>query len=213
MFAMCYKVSRFVLCNFLFLLILTAANNFQTDDGVYIQSPQAGEAVQGLVQIIGNTTIDGFTSYELAFSFGNDTSETWFMIKHSNIPVNDGVLGEWDTSVLTDGNYNLRLTVNPIDASPIIVFMNSIRVRNYSPIETETPTSTSEVLSTSSIKSTSNIFTSTIPHTPQLTPTPFKKNPAEVNPAQIDLYMQRGAIFALVTLGLLGLYILLRSQR
>jgi hypothetical protein len=142
-----------------------------------------------------------------------DPTETWFLIKQNNIPVNDDVLGEWDTSVLTDGNYILRLTVNRIDHPPTVIFVEDIRVRNYSPLETETPTVTLQVISTNRSESTLNTGTFTITPRSQFTPTPLKKNPAEINPAQIDLYVQRGAIFALVVLGILGIYIISRRQR
>ncbi len=210
--AMCNKLLVRAFSYLILLLGLIAANTLQTSVGINIQSPHAGEAVQGLVQITGNTSIYGFISYELAFSFDLDQTETWFLIEQGNAPVNNGVLGEWDTSTLTDGNYNLRLIVNRIEYSPIIVFIEGIRVRNYSPVETETPSATSDVISKnlndSSLKTASSITASKL----QFTPTPLKKNPAEINPSQIDLYIKRGAIFALVVLGFLGLYIVLRRQ-
>ena len=94
------------------LICLTAANPLQDTVNASIQSPLPGEAVQGLVQIKGNALIEGFSSYELAFSFGNDVTETWFLIIQSQSPVSDDVLGEWDTSVLAPRGFHQRRGVH-----------------------------------------------------------------------------------------------------
>jgi hypothetical protein len=193
------------------LLCLTAASGNQTELGISIQSPLPGEAVQGLVQIMGNTFIEGFISYELAFSFGIDSTLTWFQIEQSNNPVDYSVLGEWETSVLTDGNYILRLFVNRTDAPPIIIFVEGIRVRNYSPIETKTSTVQPPAFPAIPDESTPTNAAPTNKPLPQFTPTPLTNNPVEITTPQIYSSVQRGAIFALVVLGILGLYV--ASQR
>ena len=107
---------------------------------VVIVSPQSGEALQGVVSIMGRSVVSGFRSTEVLFGYANDPSQTWFFISESNIPVEAGLLAEWDTSTLTDGDYTLRLVVNRTDGSRVVVIVPNLRIRNYSPVETDTPT-------------------------------------------------------------------------
>ena len=55
-----------------------------------IDSPQNGEALQGVVEIMGTSEIVGFQGAEVAFAYGKDSS-TWFLITGSDQPVRDGV--------------------------------------------------------------------------------------------------------------------------
>src|SRR4030042_555849 len=105
---------------------------------VVIVDPQPGQALQGVVAIMGRTSLSGFRSAEILFGYSNDPSQTWFFIAESTTPVDAGLLAEWDTSTLTDGNYTLRLVVNRTDGSRVVVIVPGLRVRNYSPVETST---------------------------------------------------------------------------
>jgi hypothetical protein len=192
---------------------LIAANQFQVTLEATIESPLPGEAVQGLVQIKGNTLIEGFSAYELAFSFKSNSTETWFLIKQSQSPVGDAVLGEWDTSVLSDGNYVLRLIVYRAEASPIVILIEGIRVRNYSPIETETPADSTITIEPTLIDITPESQAPTKTPLPLLSPTALSKNPAEINPQDISSSIQRGAIIVAILLGILGLHTFFRSRQ
>ena len=105
-----------------------------------ITQPQAGQPVQGNVQISGSSAIDGFQSAELAFAYHDDPTGTWFLIAQSDAPVEGGVLGAWDTTTITDGDYDLRLSVRRGDGSQSQATVAGVRVRNYTPVETDTPT-------------------------------------------------------------------------
>jgi hypothetical protein len=107
---------------------------------IVIVDPQPGQALKGVVAIMGRTTLSSFRSAEVLFGYTNDPSQTWFLIAESASPVEAGLLAEWDTSTLTDGNYTLRLVVNRTDGSRVVVIVPGLRVRNYSPVETSTPT-------------------------------------------------------------------------
>jgi hypothetical protein len=205
-----------ILCEFLYLITLlnlTAASPIQDSLDATIQSPLPGEAVQGLVQIKGNALIKGFSGYELAFSFENDITETWFLINQSQAPVSDDVLGEWDTSVLSDGNYSLRLTVYRIEASSVVVTVEGIRVRNYSPIETETPNKSTISTTPTLIDITPTPQAPMKTQSPLISPTPLAKNPAEINPQEISSSIKRGAIFTVVVLGIIGLYVIYQGRK
>ena len=128
------------------LLTLLAASSAlaQASFDVLIESPVAGQAVQGQVEIIGNTDTFDFLAYELSFTSQDDATNTWFQIKRSTEPVRYDTLGLWDTGNLIDGNYSLRLVVELSDQEPVTVFVRDLRVRNYSPVETNTPAPTAE---------------------------------------------------------------------
>ncbi len=82
-----------------------------------------------------------FIRYDLDFSHSPGPEDGWFNIITSDKNPPDGLLGVWDTSSISDGNYRLRLTVYYKDSPKAEYFAEEIRVRNYSPIETATPAS------------------------------------------------------------------------
>ncbi len=170
-----------------------------------ITSPAAGDAVQGVVAVIGNTDIDGFRSFELSFALAGQEAQTWFVIARGNRPVDNDVLGEWDTTTLTDGTYSLRLIVERADAEPEIVLVESIRIRNYTPVETNTPAPTATI-------DPGEPPTPTVTPLPP-TPTALASNPAELSPDAIDSFAKFGAIGAVALLGILGLYTASRNRR
>lgn len=78
-------------------------------DKVILTSPVAGHEVQGTVDLEGTVDIPdfGFYKYEVA----QKGSDTWATISADRKVVRNGVLGHWDTSSLTPGDYQLRLVV------------------------------------------------------------------------------------------------------
>lgn len=193
-------------------LSLVAATPFQTSFEVIIRSPQPGEAVQGLVQITGSTRVEGFISYELSFSFEDDPTGTSFLIQQSREPVNYDVLGEWDTSVLTDGTYTLQLMVERQGGAPVSTFVEGLRVRNYSPIETHTPSPLQTFVLQDALNTTPSSIQPAHTPTPKPTLTPLAKNPAELHTSQITSAMVCGGILAIIVLGLLGFYVTARQR-
>jgi hypothetical protein len=182
------------------LLTLVGASRVlaQASFDVVIESPAAGQAVQGQVEITGNTGTFGFTAYELSFSAQDDPTQTWFPIQRSSEPVRYDTLGVWDTGNLIDGTYSLRLVVELSDEEPVTVIVRDIRVRNYTPVETNTPAPTS---------ANAVVGTATPSPTPEPpTPTALPPNPAEVRPAQIRTSLICGAAFGLLGLAALGIY-------
>ena len=173
-------------------------------DIVTIDSPIGGEAVQGLVQITGTINVAGFQSYELYFSSTSATSGAAFLIQRSTQPVIEGIIGEWDTSILTDGDYNLYLLVTTGDA-PVEIFVDGLRVRNYSSIETSTPTPT--VLSPTGTPAIIETPTESVTQVDVPSPTPFPENPASVQPNMLRQAIIKGAITGLAVFALFGLYL------
>ena len=111
---------------------------------VEITSPSPGEAIQGLVPIVGTSSVDDFEYYTIDFSIADTANISWFNLLSSTSSVENEVLAEWDTSSLTDGNYDLKLTVFRDNKDSVEFYVRGLRIRNYSPIETSTagPTDT-----------------------------------------------------------------------
>jgi len=80
-----------------------------TPNQIMITSPQAGNEVKGTVELIGTVDIPnfGFYKYEVARS----GSDTWATISADRNTVSNGLLGRWNTTALTPGDYQLRLVV------------------------------------------------------------------------------------------------------
>ena len=175
-----------------------------------ILSPLPGEAIRGSVPIQVDTAITGFISAELSFSYENDETGTWFLIDQSLIPVEEGVMTEWDTTTITDGTYHLRLVVHFDDGGLYTTLVPSLRVRNYSPVETPTPTSspTPAPLATPSPTITPSPVPTQIPPSP----TPLPANPLQVTKQDIWTNLLAGAIGGIIVIALAVLYVTARRR-
>ena len=174
-----------------------------------IRFPVAGQAVQGSVSIEGNSAVTGFVSAELAFAYTGDPTGTWFLIAEASQPVQDGVLGQWDTGAITDGDYNLRLRVILQNGSHMEILVPALRVRNYTPIETDTPTPVTPTLT--QVPGETPVVTPTREIRP--TPTPLPTNPAEVTGGDILGSLGKGALAIVGLFALLGAYRLVQGIR
>ena len=167
-----------------------------------ITSPVAGDAVQGIVTVMGTSGLPGFVFMDLAFAYDSNPTNTWFRIATSDQPVSNGPLGIWDTTGITDGVYSLRLRVTLTDGSHREALVTGFRVRNYTPIETatpvETPTPTPELVEPTPAATATP--TSTPFHTPTLLPT----NPAVVTTGDVKNSLIYGALTAIVIFSIVG---------
>ncbi len=185
---------------------------------VVIRSPVGGEAVQGTVSITGSANPVGFESFELAFKYIGDTTNTWFLITEGTEQVRNTTLAEWNTFSITDGDYDLRLRVRLDNGSFLEDRVAGIRIRNYTQIETSTPQLTATPTDTPTPDLTAMFTpspTATATPEPTLIPTatPLPRNPAEFYPGEISLTILRGAAGVLVAFILLGIYTSIRSPR
>ncbi|NPV57591.1 MAG: hypothetical protein HPY76_13095 [Anaerolineae bacterium] len=169
-----------------------------------ITSPMEGEVVQGNINVTGSTRVEGFSLYEVAYSYQEDATGTWFLLNQSREIVSDGVLAVWDTTTIADGTYNLRLVIVRTDGSSLETVVGGLRVRNYTPIETASPLPQDIVTATAvpAVISTPIGLPS---------PTPMQPNPAEVSLARVGRTLLSGALWMLAVFVLLGLYIGIRS--
>lgn len=211
------RIGLFVTIFVLLILVANAANAQQetptpspTEAGPSISSPVSGQAVQGSVSIEGNSSVTGFVSAELSFAYAGDTTDTWFLIDESDEPVQAGVLAQWDTGVITDGDYDLRLRVFLEDGSQLDAVVRGLRVRNYTPLETDTPTPVTPTLT--QLPGDTPVPTVTVTRVLS-SPTPLPPNPAEVSGPDILQSLGKGALVILGAFAILGVYILLKGIR
>jgi hypothetical protein len=94
---------------------------------IVIASPAPDSDVSGIVDIVGTVDIPdfGFYKYEIA----PQGSQNWATVSAGRQPVRNDVLGRWDTTALTPGDYQLRLVVSDNQGSqqpPCIVVLRVI---------------------------------------------------------------------------------------
>jgi hypothetical protein len=183
--------------------------------GVEITAPSPSTPLQGTVTIEGSTIVEGFISWEITFGYASDSTGTWFLVAEGDEQVSSGELTQWDTTTITDGNYNLRLTVYVQGGLREHYVVNDLRVRNYSPIETSTsiPTVTSTPYTETprpslTPSSTSQPTDTAIPNTP----TPLPTNPVTITQRDINNSLIRGAAGALAAFVVVGLYLSIKRM-
>jgi len=174
-------------------------------DDVAILSPQPGQAVQGVAAITGSASDPNLTSYEVQFAYHRSKNATWFLIQEGQQAVAEGLLATWDTTTITDGNYDIRLVVLRADGSSRESVVEQVRVRNYSTVETNTPAPTTEVTR----EPTATVPTTTM--TPfNFTVTPLPPNPAELTGFEIAASIAQGSLAVVVLAVIIGMYFAMR---
>jgi hypothetical protein len=184
-----------------------------TPVGPAVLSPTQGQALQGSVPIVVNTSVDEFASAELTFSYAKNPTDTWFFIAETEQTASNAEIAEWDTTTLTDGNYTLRLAVTKRDGSQVTVTVPGLRIRNYTAIETATPTF--PVPSATSAPGDTPMPTASLVPSPspvRLTSTPLPPNPAQVSPRDLGLSMAQGALAVFAFFALFGLVLAVRRR-
>lgn len=181
----------------------------QTADSAQILSPQAGEAVQGVVPITVNTDIAGVTRSEIFFGYMDDTSDTWFWLAESSQPVANGIIFNWDTTVIPDGNYRLRLSVYTSSGTNTDYTVESVRVRNYSIMETSTPVTDS--MPVDPVVTQTITMLAPVPTAVPATATPFPANPAIVTREDLVHNVKSGALYAVLTLLAVAIFLTARA--
>ena len=75
-----------------------------------ITTPKSGDTVNGSIKLVGTADVPNFGFYK--YEFAPLGSDTWATILANNKVIQDGNLGNWDTSAITPGDYQLRLVVS-----------------------------------------------------------------------------------------------------
>jgi len=177
-----------------------------------IISPKPGQALQGNFPIVVDTTFQKFQSVELTFAYANNPTKTWFLIYQGITPVMNGPLAAWDTSMITDGDYDLRMVITFLDGSQQTVEAASVRVRNYTPVETDTPTPATPTVPPAPADTPIPTITATraptaLPATAMVLP----PNPAVLSQQDVWLNAGKGALAIVGLFALGGIYRSLRG--
>ena len=112
---------------------------------ISISSPGGGESLQGVVNVAGAVRSARLVSYEVAFAYQSNPTQTWFLIGQGSSPVEQEALARWDTTTISDGVYRLRVQMFLSDGQVMESFVEGLRVRNYSLVETSTPAPTGQI--------------------------------------------------------------------
>lgn len=93
---------------------------------VMISSPKDGETVSGVVEVIGTADIPNFGFYKYEIARPGET--IWLSLNAGEVPVKEGVLGEWITDMLPPGDYVLRLVVTDNNGQTLPPCVIQVRV-------------------------------------------------------------------------------------
>jgi len=191
----------------LFILFLVA---MQDSPPMAITSPKADEILRGETTITGTMNVPGFASAQLDFSYASNPTDTWFTIQTFSQPVSDSTLAVWDTTLITDGDYVLRLRVNAEDGTSQEVTV-PIKIGNdFMPTPTPVPTATPEAV-TVLVPTPFLLAASPTPtEVPRPTPTALPENPASLEQSELLMSLGRGALVILGLFALAGLIIRVR---
>jgi hypothetical protein len=189
------------------LLFLLAA---QDSPAIAISSPKPGEFLRGQVNITGTTSDPNFLSAELDFSYASAPVETWFPIQTLSQPVFDSPLYTWDTTLITDGSYILRLRVFLNDGTFREVTVPVTLQNDVQPTPTPAPTATPKE-ETVPVPTPFLLAASPTPtEPPRATPTPLPANPVSLDQPAVFSSFGRGALVILGMFALAGLILRIR---
>ena len=199
------KNSLFLSLILLFLAVKITSTVY-SQIGISILNLSDDEILQGIQVIRGNTAIEGFSSYLVQFSTISHPDD-WFNIIESTSSVQNDILAEWDTTIISDGNYNLRLIVLFENGDLLIKQVNNLRVRNYT--ATETPIPTIESSSINTIIPTSTLMPTVI----YPTATELPENPAILTKSNLNRSALFGMIGAIVLILPISIFQYIKQKR
>lgn len=165
-----------------------------------ITSPREGDVLKGTLEIIGTAAGENFDSAELVYAYADSENPSWFAIASITQPMNVATLATWDTTQISDGDYQLKLTVNYSDGTITEYVVSRLLVRNYTGVEltpTEIPTEAT----------VAPVITNT---TMPIEVTPFPENRAALSLDTVRKNLKTGAIFGIICILGLGLYAVVR---
>lgn len=97
-----------------------------TPNQIIITSPKSGDEVKGSVDLIGTVDIQNFGFYK--FEVAPQGGTTWAIFSAGSKVVKNGLLGKWNTTALTPGDYQLRLVVTDNQGTALMPCVISMRV-------------------------------------------------------------------------------------
>jgi hypothetical protein len=191
---------------FLILFLIAA----QDTPPLAITSPAPDEILRGQVTVTGKMDVPSFVSAQLDFAYASNPTDTWFSLQTISQPLEDSTLGVWDTTLITDGDYILRLRVNFEDGTfqevTVPVKIGNDLLPTPTPEPTATPEQETVIIPTPFLLAASPTPTDL----PRATPTALPTNPVSLGQNQIYASLGRGALVILGLFALAGLIIRVR---
>ncbi len=172
--------------------------------GVEIQTPQTADVLKGTVEVIGSVSEPDFLSASLYYAYADTTVETWFLIQTIQKPMNADVLAKWDTSLITDGNYKLKLSVLRKSGEIQEVIVDHLQVRNYTAAEVVAPTQTLAPVE-------ANLTPTDIPTQPIIMATEYPTNRAAMSNESVTGEIKNGLILGVFSVLAFGIYTAMRG--
>jgi hypothetical protein len=150
--------------------------------------------VRGEFEIRGTANLPNMTNYFVEFRPLDEETlepatvqEVWFpALLPSTAAVQDDILGVWDTELVPDGVYELRLTVNVSSGDPVLDFVSPIRIENTPP-----PFAT--------LEPTATLFVPTAPPTATLIPTEDPTPRVTISTPQGNVRQGDGTNYGVIT--------------
>jgi hypothetical protein len=161
-----------------------------------ITTPMDRATVRGLVPIEGSATHPQFQKYEIHFDPEANPGDQWAPVSGSpfTVQVVQGRLALWDTTIIPDGVYSLRLRLVRSDGNYDEYYVRGIQVGNTRPTETPTPDASptpSRPTETPSPTPTVIIGVPTVASpTPRPSATPLPTTPPTATPERLNLPFQ-----------------------
>ncbi|WP_145962534.1 hypothetical protein [Bellilinea caldifistulae] len=199
---------RWIIGWVVWFFILPASVVAQADEGILILSPADQQVLQGVIEVQARVSFDDVQTYELLFGYSGDTDErNLFLLTQGNSIPDSQLRHRWDTTLIPDGDYRLVLRVYLINGERREAVVETVRVRNYSVVES--PTASGLVLSTAPVVPTPPETPTPLP----VTSTPPKPNPGSVQPVQWTTSVLRSVGITIVLFVILGGLIRLRRPK
>ncbi len=195
------------------LELILALTLFFQDSQVAITAPQPSETLRGQVEIQGQMDTPNFAFAELAFTFASPPGDVWFTIQTFSQPKTDPPLAVWDTTTITDGDYNLRLRVTFQDGTFQDALITDLKILNDVPSPTPLPTlgdfnfqapNETPVLPNEQVIPT--------PNASYPTSTPLPMNPVALTEASIFSAFWKSALFILIIFAFFSLILRVRKN-
>jgi len=130
----------------LFLVVLAllmsalAPVHAQDTDAIRIDWPPPAYFLQGTVTVTGSAAPANLQSFFLEVAPWSESPTGWIPVTlPARTPVSNGALGQWDTTLLEDGIYILRLSVTLTDNSRTYATSGPLRVGNLLQIPSGEP--------------------------------------------------------------------------
>lgn len=185
----------------LWLVQLAATALAQGQDLAVITEPASNAVLRESVQIVGSADYPSFQFYIVEFTPEPITGNQWQIIGEIHEqPVINGVLETWNTALVPDGSYTLRLRVVRLDGNYSEAFSQQVVVANSQPAPTDTP----EVTPT---PGTPTVTPTNLPPTPTIvidqpvvdtpTPRPIPTTPPLTDPEETTTFIPEVSGFSL----------------